>query len=120
MMQSRTPIASQTIRQEATQEQFHISVEPSLLPRFRRTFRLFSERGIMTCGGGVVSGELKVQVRKGFMNRTKIMVSYASHRLFVEVEGSPLEGDIRSRDILNSLRHTGMIAITPVSQDRHF
>jgi hypothetical protein len=95
-------------------------MEPSLLPRFRRTFRLFSERGIMTHGGGVVSGELKIQLRKGFMNRTKIMVSYVGHKVFVEVEGSPLEGDIHSRDVLNSLRHTGMIAITPVPQDHRF
>jgi hypothetical protein len=119
-MQTRVSETSELVHQEEFQDQPNISAEPSLLPRFRRTFRLFSERGIMTCGGGVVSGELKIQLRKGFMNKTKVMVSYASHRVFVEVEGSPLEGDIHSMDVLNSLRHTGMIAITPVSQDHRF
>lgn len=48
------------------------------------------------------------------------MVSYVDHRVFVEVAGSPLEGDIRPKEILDSLRHTGMIPIIPVSQEREF
>jgi hypothetical protein len=118
-MQAQVSTASPPVYREEAPELQHFFSEPSLLPRFRRTFRLFSERGVMTCGGGVVSGDLRIQLRKGFLNRTRIMVSYVNHKVFVELEGSPLEGDIRSKDILDSLRNTGMLPTIPVSQDRH-
>jgi len=69
----------------------------------------------MARGGGVVSGKLKIQLRKGFTNKTKVLVAYEDHKVFVEVEGSPLEGDVKPRDILVRLRSTGMTGIAHLS-----
>lgn len=109
-MQAQSSIVRPQVHQAENLEQLAFPSEPDRMPRLRRNFRHFSERGIMTRGGGVVSGELRIQLRKGFTNKTRVMVSYTDHRIFVEVEGSPLEGNARSSDVLNSLRRTGKIS----------
>lgn len=84
-------------------------IEESVFPTFRRTFRYFSEDGIMTHSSGVMSGGLKVRVRRGFSKKTHVSVSYEDHSVFIEVEGSPLEGDVSAHDIFSRLRTTGMV-----------
>lgn len=78
------------------------TIEPVLfgLPRLRRNFRHHSEKGLMIKGGGNMTGELKMQLRKGFANETHVFASYRSLRVFCEVEGSPLAGDADVRDVL--------------------
>ena len=64
----------------------------------------------MTHSSGVMSGGLKIRLRKGFRQKTKVLVSYEDHSVFIEVEGSPLEGDISTQDIFSRLRATGTVA----------
>ena len=64
----------------------------------------------MTHSSGVMSGGLKIRLRKGFRQKTHVSVSYEDHNVFIEVEGSPLEGDISPQDIFARLRATGMVA----------
>lgn len=83
------------------------------LPRLRRTFRFFSRKGVRTHGGGVMSGELKIQLRKGFSEETRVFVAYQGESMFLEVEGSPLKGSLRTYDVMqllkkNSGRHVSL------------
>ena len=73
------------------------------LPRLRRTFRHNSEKGVMIKGGGNMTGEIKLQLRKGFSNQTQVFASYKDLRVFCEIEGSPLRGDATIQDVVTLL-----------------
>lgn len=63
----------------------------------------------MTHSSGVMSGGLKIRLRKAFRQKTRVSVSYEDHSVFIEVKGSPLEGDISPQDIFARLRTTGTV-----------
>jgi hypothetical protein len=84
-------------------------IDESVFPGFRSTFRYFSRNGVMTHSSGVMSGGLKIRLRRGFSKKTHVSVSYEDHSVFIEVEGSPLEGDVEPQVIFSRLKATGTV-----------